>query len=56
MNSCDFAASITALACVIAKDTPDDELAILAVLFTQLGDTLATIVGHNAICNRSDVE
>lgn len=43
MNSCEFVHFISSLACVIAQSTTDDELAILATFFTQLGDTLATI-------------
>lgn len=43
MNSCEFVHLISSLACVIAQNTSEDELAILATFFTQLGDTLATI-------------
>ncbi len=43
MNPCTFVQFISILACEIAKDTSQDELAILAVFFTQLGDTLATL-------------
>ena len=41
MNSCNFVTFISLLACEIAKDKTQDELAILAAFFTQLGDTLA---------------
>lgn len=34
---------ITALAIAIAKDKSDDELSQSATIFTQLGDTLATL-------------
>ncbi|MFR2571651.1 MAG: DUF6774 domain-containing protein [Clostridia bacterium] len=43
MNSCNFVTFISLLACEIAKDKTQDELAILAAFFTQLGDTLATL-------------
>lgn len=43
MNSCAFVNFISLLACEIAKDKTEDEIAILAVFFTQLGDTLATL-------------
>ncbi len=43
MNSCNFVTFISILACEIAKDKTQDELAILAAFFTQLGDTLATL-------------
>ncbi len=35
--------SVTALAEAIANNVDNDTLALLAALFTQLGDTLATI-------------
>ena len=43
MNPCAFVNFISLLACEIAKDKTQDELAILAAFFTQLGDTLATL-------------
>lgn len=43
MNPCAFANFISLLACEIAKDKSQEELAILAAFFTQLGDTLATL-------------
>ena len=47
MNSCEFVSLISSLACVIAKDKTQDELNILSALFSQLGDTLATISAFN---------
>lgn len=43
MGSCEFVSLISGLACTIAKNKSQQEIEILAVLFTQLGDTLATI-------------
>lgn len=43
MNSCEFVTAISILACSIAKDRTQSEIEILAALFTQLGDTLATL-------------
>ncbi len=43
MNPCAFVNFISLLACDIAKDKSQEELAILSVFFTQLGDTLATL-------------
>ncbi len=43
MNSCEFVTFISGLACAIAKGRSQDEINILAAIFTQLGDTLATI-------------
>ena len=47
MNSCAFINFISLLACEIAKDKSQEELAILATFFTQLGDTLATLSALN---------
>ena len=47
MNPCAFVNFISLLACEIAKDKTQDELAILAAFFTQLGDTLATLAALN---------
>lgn len=43
MNSCEFVTAISILACSIAKDKTQNEIAILAAFFTQLGDTLTTL-------------
>ena len=43
MMCCAFVDFISLLACDIAKDKSQDEIAILATFFTQLGDTLATL-------------
>ena len=41
---------VSALANTIAEQTPDDiELALLAAVFTQLGDTLTTILAFRAL-------
>lgn len=44
--------SITALAVAIAEGKSEDELSVLAALFTQLGDTLETIAVHKSICSK----
>ena len=43
LNSCELVNLISILACSIAKDKTIDEISVLAAIFTQLGDTLATI-------------
>lgn len=48
MGSCEFVNLISGLACIIAKDKTIEELNILAVFFSQLGDTLATIATINS--------
>ena len=44
INSCEFVTFISALACYIAKDKTAEEINLLAAFFSQLGDTLATII------------
>ena len=50
MNSCQLTASVTAAANAIACRLSDDELNLLGVTLTQLGDTLMTIATHRSIC------
>ena len=50
MNPCELTASVTALANIIACRLSEDELNILGVVLTQLGDTLLTIATHKGIC------
>lgn len=50
MNSCELVVYISSVACAIAKSHSRDEVALLAVAFSQLGDTLTTILAHNEIC------
>lgn len=44
MNGYELVNIISVLSCIIAKDKTEEELTLLAAIFTQLGDTLATIV------------
>ena len=49
---------ISTVSIAIAKDKSDDELGVLAALFTQIGDTLATISAKRAIieaANKNDI-
>lgn len=50
MNASELTASITAVANAIACKFNDDDLGILALILTQLGDTLATIAAQRALC------
>lgn len=49
MKSCELVTLISAVACSISNCYSDDELAVLATAFTQLGDTLATILASEAL-------
>lgn len=50
MNPCELTASITAIANTIACNLTEDELNLLGVVLTQLGDTLLTIATQRSIC------
>lgn len=50
MNACELTATITALANALACRLSDDELTLLGVVLTQLGDTLSTIVTQRGLC------
>ena len=50
MNACELTASITAIANLLAQNFTDDELNILGVALTQLGDTILTIATQRSIC------
>lgn len=50
MNSCEFVTFISAVACSLSNCCSKDELSLLAAVFSQLGDTLATILTREEIC------
>ena len=50
MNGYQFSLSVTALANTIASELSIEETTLLAAAFVQLGDTLATVATHRAIC------
>ena len=50
MNACELTASITALANAIACNKSASEINLLAAVFSQLGDTLATITAQQGLC------
>lgn len=50
MRSLDLTSAITALANVIACDLTVDEIALIASIFVQIGDTLATIAARENLC------
>ena len=50
MNGCELTATITAVANWLACQLSQDELELLGVCLTQLGDTVLTIVTQRSIC------
>ena len=53
MNACELTASITAIANWLACQLTQDELELLGVSLTQLGDTLLTIATQKSLCSKS---
>ena len=51
MTALEITGAITALANLIAKDRTAEEVALVASILVQLGDTLATIAAAEAFCN-----
>ncbi len=51
---CELVATITAIACTITQQTTNEEAALLAAVFTQLGDTIATILTQQDLCSKED--
>lgn len=54
MNSCELVTYISSIACVLSKNCSAEELELLAAIFSQLGDTLATILVNEANCKADD--
>lgn len=53
MNPCELTASITAIANTLACQLTADQLTLLGVILTQLGDTLTTIaIGRETCCKK----
>lgn len=53
MSPCELTATVTAFANILASKLSNDEIAVLAPILTQLGDTLETIHAHREICDKS---
>ena len=54
MNSCELTAAITLVANTISSRLTIEETTLLATVFVQLGDTLATIATQRTICEAKD--
>lgn len=53
MSPSELTASITVIANALASKLTEDELNLLGVTLTQLGDTLLTIATQQSICSRN---
>ncbi|MCD8094969.1 MAG: hypothetical protein LUE12_02425 [Ruminococcus sp.] len=56
MNPCQLTVAVTAVANALAASLTDDELNAAAAVFTQLGDTLATIAVARSACSDDDAD
>ena len=54
MNSLELTSAVTALANAIACKLSVDEIALLASIFVQLSDTLATIAARENLCGEQN--
>ena len=54
MNSCELVTYISSIACFLSKNCSTEELEMLAAIFSQLGDTQATILVNEANCPCDD--
>jgi len=46
--------AVSTLAVALAEELGDEELALAASMFVQLGDTLATISAQRSLCAKED--
>ena len=53
-RSLELTSTITALANVIACDRSIDEIALIASIFVQLGDILATVAARENLCRNKN--
>jgi hypothetical protein len=54
MDECELITLVTAIACTISKCCSDDDISILSVIFTQLGDTLTTVLTKRELCEKNN--
>lgn len=52
MCGLELTGEISVLAAAIAQNLEDEELTLLAAVFTQLGDTLGTIAAQRDLCRK----
>lgn len=56
MQPCELVAFVTAIACSISKCCSKEELPVIAAVFSQLGDTLETIIAQEEACQGNEKE
>lgn len=50
MDECELIVFVSTIACTLSKCCSNDDLALLSAVFTQLGDSLATILTKRELC------
>jgi dolichol kinase len=53
MSECELVVLVSSVACAISKCCSTDDLSILSAVFTQLGDTLATIITKRELSEKN---
>ncbi|MCI8518779.1 MAG: hypothetical protein HFJ51_01250 [Clostridia bacterium] len=56
MNSCELVNAVSMLTCLIVQNYSEEEIGLLAAIFTQLGDSLATILANEALLDTKKCE
>ena len=56
MNSLGLTGAVTAIANAIAYKRSLNEIALIASIFVQIGDTLATIAAEKSLCDTGEKE
>lgn len=56
LNSCELITLISTVACTLSKLHTKEELAMMASVFSQLEDSLATIIAHDELCCIQSIE
>lgn len=54
MQPCELVSSITAVACFLAQGESTEQIELMASIFSQLGDTLATIAVQKECCESKE--
>lgn len=55
MKECELIAFVSGIACAITKCYSDDEINLISTIFTQIGDTLQTVLAQRDR-NSKDIE
>lgn len=56
MGECEIVMLVSTVACTLSKCCSTDELNISSAFFTQLGDSLATILAKRQLCKTTTID